>query len=188
MSDSGGITDVAGDPEAAQARIQQWAQGFAAKAERYHAVREQTEQLRLHAASSDGSVRVTVRADGTVADLRFTEKIRSMPLTDLSELILATMRSAQSGIADRVGEVMAEQVGDDDQQTRAVVLDNLRERFPEQDDETAEAGADPLDIPDEGDRPVRDTAAPTASPARPRRRPRHDDDDDDFDANPLRDD
>lgn len=193
--DSGGIAGFARDPEAVEQRIQQWAQGFEAKAERYRAAQEHTEQLRLSAASSDGSVRVTVRADGTVSDLQFTEKVRSMPLPDLSAQILATMRSAQSGIAERVGEVMQEQLGDEDQQTRSVMLGNLRDRFPEQEDEVAEPEADAWDIPDEAEPPAQGSAPqpgtatpgpatppPPVPPAQPRRQqPRRDDDDDDFD-------
>ncbi|CAM3703609.1 YbaB/EbfC family nucleoid-associated protein [Kibdelosporangium persicum] len=199
--DTGGIAGLARDPEAVQRSIQQWAAGFEAKAQRYRAAQEQTEQLRLSAASSDGSVRVTVRADGTVSDLQFTEKIRSMPLADLSAQVLATMRKAQSGIADKVGEVMTEQLGDEDQQTRSVMLGNLRDRFPELEDQAEDpADADKWDLTDEDEPPVEDSAstppappAPAAPPvpppsptqppsAPPRRRPpARDEDDDDFD-------
>jgi hypothetical protein len=148
--------------------------------------------LRLSAASPDGSVRVTVRADGTVSELQFTEKVRTLPLNALSEQILSTMRRAQSGIADKVSEVMTEQLGDEDQQTRTVTLDGLRSRFPEQDLLPEEPGNDTWDLPDEG--PSSSAAAPPAPPAPPppvappappapprRRPPARDDEDDDFD-------
>lgn len=147
QADTGGIAGFVRDPEAVQLRIQQWAQGFEAKAERYRAAQERTEQLRLSAASPDGSVRVTVRADGTVSELQFTEKVRTLPLNALSEQILATMRRAQSGIADKVSEVMTEQLGDEDQQTRAEMLGNLRTRFPRQDDEPEEEETPPTPPP-----------------------------------------
>jgi DNA-binding protein YbaB len=184
--DTGGIAGFVRDPEAVQLRIQQWAQGFEEKAERYRAAQAQTEQLRLSAVSSDGSVRVTVRADGTVSDLQLTEKTRTMPLSALSEQILATMRRAQSGIADKVSEVMTEQLGDEDQQTRAVTLGVLRDRFPEQ-DPLAEPIDDTWDVPDEGapssaaQPPVPPPAPPAPPAAPPRRRPARDDEDDDFD-------
>lgn len=129
-----GIAGFSRDPDDVERRVQQWAEGFASKAERYKAAQERTEQIRLTATSPHG-VRVTVNADGTVTALEFTEKVRSMPLPELSAQILATMRSAQSGIAGRVGEVMTEHLGDEDGQTRAMMLGNLRERFPEQPDE-----------------------------------------------------
>jgi DNA-binding protein YbaB len=197
QSDLSGIAEVARDPEAVKARVEQWAQGFAAKAERYQAARAATEQVRLSASSSDGSVKVTVRADGTVTDLQFTEKVRAMPLPEISAQILATMRKAQSGIADRVGEVVAAQLGDEDQQTRAVMLGELRDRFPELEDEVQadEPESEKWDYPDT-DGPAAQAPAPPPPPpapptqqtppappkAQPPRRPQAEDGvDDDFD-------
>jgi DNA-binding protein YbaB len=131
MTSASGLGDFIRDPDEAQQRIDQWAQGFAAKAERYQAAQAQTEQIRLTATSSDGAVKVTVGADGGVTDLEFSNKARSFPLPELSAQILATMRRAQADIANRVATVMAEQLGDEDLQTRSLVLDNLRSRFPE---------------------------------------------------------
>jgi DNA-binding protein YbaB len=195
--DNGGIAGFARDPEAVERRIQAWAQGFEAKAERYQAAQAKTEQLRLTAASADGAVRVTVLADGTVTDIQFSERIRTMPLADLSAQIMATMKRAQGDIAGRVGEVMAEQLGDEDLQTREFTLANLRSRFPEMPDEAPGPDADEWDFPDETDAeppaappapppppssppPPPPPAPPTARPQRPRPRP-GDDDDDDFD-------
>jgi DNA-binding protein YbaB len=195
------------DPDEAQRQMEQWAQGFAEKAQRYESVRQQTEQIRLTAASSDGRVRVTVRADGSVTDLELTDKVRSMPPSELSTQILATMRKAQADIAGRVGNVMAEQLGDEDLQTRAMMLDNLRERFPEQEEEPESQPEDSgkWDAPDEdeapgqtGSGPEKPASAPEQTsppPATPPRRPqgrrRADDgfDEDDFgdDFDPLRD-
>ncbi|MCI2415795.1 YbaB/EbfC family nucleoid-associated protein [Saccharopolyspora sp. K220] len=188
------------DPDEAQRRIEQWAQGFAEKAQRYQAVQQQTEQLRLTATSPDGRVKVTVRADGSVSDLEFTEKIRSMPLQELSAQILSTMQQAQANIATRVGDVLAEQLGDEDLQTRSVVLDNLRERFPEPPEESEpEPGSGKWDFAADDETPEQPTPpAPTPPPAAPptapgpqqRRRPGGDGfDDDDFpdDFDPLRD-
>jgi DNA-binding protein YbaB len=201
----GGFASVGSDPDEAQRRIEQWAQGFADKAQRYQAMREQTEQIRLTAASQDGRIRVTVRADGSVTDLELTDKIRSMPPAELSAQILATMRKAQADIATRVGETMAEHLGDEDLQTRSVMLDNLRERFPEQVDEpepepTASAKWDlPDETPEQDDSgpgkpgPIGEKAGP--SPARPAadseppaRKPQRRDGDDGFDENDFDDD
>ena len=205
---SSSLSGFSRDPAEIENRIDQWAQGFAAKAERYRAAQEKTEQVRLTATSRDGSVQVTVRADGSVADLVFTEKIRSLPLPELSAQILATMRSAQGDIAKRVGEVMTEELGDEDVQTRTAMLDNLRQRFPEPPEEHQEQVPDKWDYGDEEatakPRPVAPPASPTAAqspttqppttrppttrpaaPERPRSRPYDDDVDEDFD--PLRD-
>ncbi|GAB2686450.1 hypothetical protein GCM10027271_56440 [Saccharopolyspora gloriosae] len=199
MSGPGGFAALGSDPDEAERRIEQWAQGFAEKAQRYQAVREQTEQIRLTATGPDGRVKVTVRADGSVTDVQFTEKIRSMPLQELSAQIMDTMRKAQSDIAAKVGEVMTEQLGDEDQQTRSMMLDNLRERFPEEPDEPEpdqpDSGkwAPPEDDEQSKPPPAAPPAPPNATPPPaskkpPRRRP-VDDDDGDFgpDFDPLRD-
>ncbi|CAM02210.1 YbaB/EbfC DNA-binding family protein [Saccharopolyspora erythraea NRRL 2338] len=162
----GGFAAIGADPEEAQRRIQEWAQGFAQKAERYQAVQEQTERLRLTAASPDGRIKVTVRADGSVTDLEFTDKVRSMAPSELAAQILATMHRAQADIASRVGETMAAQLGDEDMQTRSMMLDNLRERFPEQPEEPEQETTSKWDAP-EDDAPKPPPPAPPAGPSGP---------------------
>jgi DNA-binding protein YbaB len=132
------FSGISRDPDEAMAGIDRWAQGFADKAQRYQAAQRETEQLRLTASSANGVVRVTVGADGNVTGLELGDKVRTMPPADLAAQILDTMRRAQSGIADRVSDVMTEQLGDEDQETRAEMLGTLRTRFPQQDDEVEE--------------------------------------------------
>ena len=187
----GGFAAIGADPDEAEQRIQQWAQGFAEKAQRYQQVREQTEQLRMTAASEDGRIRVTVRADGSVTDLQFTDKVRTMAPAELSAQILATMHRAQADIAGRVGDTMAAHLGDEDQQTRSMMLDNLRERFPEEPEEPEPAAETPSkwELPNEEVAPPQPPAPPAAPPAPPAappqsRRPRFDDGDDDGDFGP----
>jgi DNA-binding protein YbaB len=186
------------DPDEIEQQINQWAQGFAAKAERYKAAQEQVEQIRSTATSQDGGVRVTVRADGSVSDLEFTERIRSLPLRELSAQILATMRRAQSTVVTSVDQTMTEQLGDEDLETRTAMLDDLRSRFPEPEDEEqsdeAEAVSDKWDYDKEEPPPPAAPPTPPAPPAAPKpppaspRRPRSGPDDDfDPDFDPLRD-
>ncbi|WAL69283.1 YbaB/EbfC family nucleoid-associated protein [Amycolatopsis cynarae] len=140
---AGGLDGLMRDPEQAAASIDAWAEGLAAKADRYRAAQERTEEIRLSSANSDGSVRVTVRADGSITDLVLTGRARSMPLDELSAQILTTMRRAQARIADRVGEVLTEEIGDEDPQTHAMMVDNLRVRFPDlETDEEPDEGED----------------------------------------------
>lgn len=159
------------DAEQAADSLDAWAQGFAEKAERYRAAQQRTEEIRLSATNRDGSVRVTVRvtvrADGSVTDLNLSGRARSMPLDELSAQILNTMHRAQAGIAEEVAEVMAEEVGDEDPETRALLVDNLRDRFPDPDEDEEEG---------EGDEPVAET--PQAPPRRPRPGAAEDDDED----------
>jgi DNA-binding protein YbaB len=163
-SPNNGLGDLMRDPEETIRRMDDWAAGFAAKAERYQAAQEQTERLRLTASSGDGAVSVTVGADGTVTDLTFSNKIKSFPLDELSRTILTTMRRAQAGIAERVAGVMTEQLGDEDPETRTLLLDNLRGRFPDPDEpEDAPPAAEPPPSPTP---PAGAAGAPPASPPR----------------------
>ncbi|MFD8497582.1 YbaB/EbfC family nucleoid-associated protein [Amycolatopsis sp. NPDC059657] len=156
MTTANGLGEFMRDPDEAQRKMDEWAQGFADKAARYRAAQERTEQIRLTAANSDGAVRVTVGADGAVRDLEFTHKAKSYALDELSRQILTTMRRAQADIANRVAEVMTEQLGDEDQQTRSLMLDNLRSRFPEPEPDVPPAAA-----------PAPPPAPPAAPPAPP---------------------
>jgi len=162
MTSVGGLGDFIRDPDEAQRRMDEWAQGFAKKAERYQAAQEQTEQIRLTATSGDGAVKVTVGADGGVTDLVFSNKARSFPLPELSATILSTMHRAQADIANRVATVMAENLGDEDVETRSLMLDSLRSRFPEPVEDPA-APPPPAPIPP----PAAGPPTPGAPPRRP---------------------
>ncbi|WP_329062593.1 YbaB/EbfC family nucleoid-associated protein [Amycolatopsis sp. NBC_01480] len=172
-SAGGGLGDLMRDPDEAIRRMDEWAAGFARKAERYAAAQEETERLRLTASSPDGTVRVTVGADGVVSDLVFSSKTRTMPPEELSRMVLETMRRAQAGITERVAEVMTENLGEEDQETRGVLLDSLRGRFPDPDEPEdgppePDNGPDPEPVPPSpsaGGAPV-PPAAPTSPPAR----------------------
>jgi len=158
MTSAGGLGDLIRDPDDAIRRMDEWAAGFARKAERYAAAQEETQQLRLTASSPDGTVKVTVGADGVVSDLVFSSRTRTVPPEELARMVLDTMRRAQSGISERVAEVMGRQLGDEDPDTRAVMLDSLRDRFPDPDPEAA----DKQDAPED---PPEPPPAPPAPPA-----------------------
>ncbi|RSM83392.1 hypothetical protein DL991_02930 [Amycolatopsis sp. WAC 01375] len=131
------------DPDEAQRKMDRWAAGLEEKAQRYAAAQERTEQLRLTAASSDGAVKITVGADGGVTEIEFGNKARTYPLEELSRQILQTMHQAQAGIAGQVAEVMQESLGDEDQETRALMIGTLRSRFPEIEEEEPPAPPTP---------------------------------------------
>lgn len=173
MTSANGLGDLMRDPDETIRRMDEWAAGFAAKAERYQAAQAQTEQLRLTATSSDGAVSVTVGADGTVTDLVFTNKVRSFPLEELSRQILGTMRRAQAGIADRVSEVMTQQLGDEDRETRSAMLDSLRGRFPDPEEPgDTPAPPPPPPVPPSPAGGAAVPPAPSAPPASPPPGPR----------------
>ncbi|TDD43603.1 YbaB/EbfC family nucleoid-associated protein [Saccharopolyspora elongata] len=191
----GGFAAIGADPDEAERRIQEWAKGFEEKAQRYQAMQAETEQLRLTATSDGGHIKVTVRADGSVTDLEFTDKVRSLPPSELASQILSTMHRAQSDIANKVGATMSAHLGDEDLETRTMMLDNLRERFPEE----PEDESDEPEVSSKWDAPADEEAAPpppppappaaSNPPAAPKKRPNFEDDDDEFgpDFDPLRD-
>jgi hypothetical protein len=133
------VSAMNGSPDEAKARLDQWAAGLSAKAAKYESVARQTDALRLSASSVSNFVKVTVRADGSVTDLEFGPKARTVPMPELATLILDTMHRAQAGIAGRVGDVLAAELGDDDPETRELMLAELRGRFPDPDDDEAPA-------------------------------------------------
>jgi DNA-binding protein YbaB len=137
-----GLGGLMRDPDEAAARMREWAQGIARKAERYEAFGQRTKEIRLSAEGAGGAVRVTIGADGAVTDLVLTERVRAIAPDELAAQILAAMRRAQAGLADRVAAVAAEEVGAEDPHTAALLVDTLRARFPDPeqvDDETDEA-------------------------------------------------
>ncbi|MEU0535719.1 YbaB/EbfC family nucleoid-associated protein [Amycolatopsis tolypomycina] len=136
-----GVMAMNGSPDEAKARLDQWAEGLSAKAAKYESVARQTGDLRLSATSVSNFVKVTVRADGSVTDLEFGPQARTVSMPELATLILDTMRRAQAGIAGRVGDVLAAELGDEDPQTRELMLADLRGRFPEPDEDAVEDSA-----------------------------------------------
>lgn len=127
-----GLNEPVRDPDEALERITSWAAGLSEKAERYSAAREDIERMRLSSTSADGTVKATVGSDGVLTDLEFGSRTRSIPPEELARLVLSTMRSAQSRITQQMGDVMSEHLGDEDPESRAVLLDAFGNRFPEQ--------------------------------------------------------
>jgi DNA-binding protein YbaB len=111
-------------------RLSQWAQGFAEKAEQFHAMRAQVEQVQVSESSRDGAVRVTVDSSGALTDLAFTGKIRDLAPPELAAQVLACLRRAQQQLAQRVQEAMQSTVGDEQRLVESVVS-GYRERFGE---------------------------------------------------------
>ncbi|MEV8614384.1 YbaB/EbfC family nucleoid-associated protein [Amycolatopsis sp. NPDC051373] len=167
MTSAGGLGDLIRDPDEAIRRMDEWAAGFARKAERYAAAQQETERLRLTASSPDGTVKVTVGADGVVSDLVFGSKTRTMPQEELARMVLDTMRRAQSGITQRVAEVMTENLGDEDQDTRSALLGSLRSRFPDLDEPEGGSGAPEPPAPTPPPVPPAPSAGGAATPPPP---------------------
>jgi DNA-binding protein YbaB len=111
-------------------RLDAWVAEAKAKAQRYQAMREQAQQVSVTESSKDGLVTVTVDSGGNVTDLRITDRVRELSGAQVAASVLAAMRKAQSRLPERLGDVMATTIGDD-QATVQTIVGNYRSRFPE---------------------------------------------------------
>ncbi len=134
-------------------------------------VRAGMDRVAVTERSEDGQVAVTVDARGNVTDLRIAPGGRQGP--ELAQLVMATMRRAQSGLGDAIQHTVPAEVGTTmmteltDQYRRAYPAPPPEKRGPRQ---TLRLGAEP-----------------DAAPARPaRRRPAPGDDPDYADRGLLR--
>lgn len=165
-----------GDGFRTEQELRRWAAGVEAKAQRYQSMQAEVAGISVTESSRDDAVRVTVDATGAVTDLVISDKGRQLPGAELSALVLATMRRAQSRITERVAEVMTRTVGDDPQ-TVAAVVDSYQRRFPEPEPESERPSGSAVEEMRLGDVPEDDPAPPRHR--RPRR-PQDEDDEDDW--------
>ena len=112
------------------AQIDQWSAAAREKAERYQAMQARAGQVSVTESSQDGLVTVTVDSAGNVSDLRITDRVKELSGAQISATVLLTLRRAQARLPEKLAEVMAETIGDD-QQTMDVIVGNYRAKFPE---------------------------------------------------------
>lgn len=162
-----------GDGYQTEQEMRRWAAAVEEKAQRYQEMQAEVARVSVTESSRDDVVRVTVDATGAVTDLVISDKHRDLAGTELSTMVLTTMRRAQSRITDHVAEVMTRTVGDD-QQTVTTVVDSYRQRFPEPEPEAERPTGSVVEEMQLGDVPE-DDRPPTR---RSRPRPPQDDDED----------
>jgi len=66
----------AGDPVDVERGLDEWVAGFERNAARYRDLAHRVEEVRLSATSPSGVVTVTVDANGTLIDARFSDRVR----------------------------------------------------------------------------------------------------------------
>lgn len=176
-----------GDAKSVNAQLDKMVAATRAKAERYRAIAEQTQALNVTDTSRDGLVTVTVDANGTVTDLKLTDRVRELSGQQVAAAVLDTIRRANAKIPGRIAELMQANAGDDTATVQAVVA-NYQARFPEPPPEPTGPGVtdemrlgqseDSGSAPSGWPQPPR-SAPPAPQPAhRPRPRPAPDEDDD----------
>ena len=101
-------------------------------------LRARAETVSVTETSKDGGISVTVNSGGVLTDLVITDDAAQAPGARIAEQVLATMRRAQSRIADRMDEVLRETAADDPD-LRERVLGVYHQRFPEPEPDKAAA-------------------------------------------------
>lgn len=90
-------------------------------------LQNQAERVSVTETSQDGWITVTVNSGGVPTDLHITDQAGAQPGARIAAQVMATMRKAQSRIADRMADVMRA----DDPELRDQVLSVYHDRFPD---------------------------------------------------------
>jgi hypothetical protein len=115
--------------------VRSWSAQVSGRAGATAALADRVAQLSASAVGADRAIRVTVGSSGAVTGLELDDRVQRMTGAELAAEILAVMRRAQAGLADRVAEAVDETVGSDTETGRAV-LDSFSQRFPAEPDES----------------------------------------------------
>ena len=149
-----------------------WERDAKAKAARYQRMQQEVEGISITGSAANGAVRVTVGANGIPTGVAMTDGVRKLSPDEIAAAVLTAMQQAQSRYPERIREIVAETVGDDE--TSRHVVAAAEENFP------PPPGEEPP--PEAPGRQLRiETEADEQPPPPPRPRPkRPDDGDDDF--------
>ncbi len=115
-----GFPDLS-DPDAAERWVDDWQAGIVERAARASALSRQVSGLSVTAWGGEGLVEVTVGPSGVMTGLKLDERVREHPASWIAEQVLATLRTAQERLADRVRQAVVDTVGADSQTGQAVL-------------------------------------------------------------------
>ncbi|MEU0882672.1 YbaB/EbfC family nucleoid-associated protein [Lentzea sp. NPDC005914] len=118
-----------GDPAQVERGVDEWVEGLRQRADRLQRLKTQVDRIQVTETSPNGAVTVTVDATGKPIDVRFGDRVGSVPPRELGPLVMGCIRTAQSRIAQQVREATTAAVGDDLPETRQMVVDSYREKF-----------------------------------------------------------
>ncbi|QFZ21300.1 YbaB/EbfC family nucleoid-associated protein [Saccharothrix syringae] len=108
--------------------IDRWEQEAEQKAARYQEMSREVQQISITASAADGAVTVTVGANGIPSAVTMTDGVRKLAPDRIAAAVMEAMTRAQSRYPERLAEVMAATVGEN--QTTRYLLDQAREHFP----------------------------------------------------------
>ncbi|TCO56009.1 YbaB/EbfC family nucleoid-associated protein [Actinocrispum wychmicini] len=137
-------------PEDVDRLVGEWSTRVTERARRFQIAQESVATLSVTESAANGAIRVTVGPSGIPTDIWLSDDTGRMRPAEVARQLMACMRRAQAGLADRVGAVMAETVGDS--ADAAAVVDAYHQRFPQDDP------APPSEAPTRLPQPVRTPA------------------------------
>lgn len=114
-----------------------WTRQVAENSARYARLAEHLARLSITEASGDGTVKVTVSANGLLTDITLRERWHPTPLPAIAEEIMDCVRRAQARIPELLRQAMSDIVGDEEPGT-GMLLDEAARRFPEPEDTAVE--------------------------------------------------
>jgi len=114
--------------------IDDWERNAIEKAARFKEMAEQVEQVSITESVAGGAVRVTVGHNGLPMDIAMTDGVRGMEPDEIAFNVMAAIRKAQSRYPERLAEILADTVGEDDPAARHI-LAKAEESFPAPPDE-----------------------------------------------------
>ncbi|MEU3621309.1 hypothetical protein BS329_08100 [Amycolatopsis coloradensis] len=119
-----------GDPVEIERGLDDWVAGFERNAARYQELRHRVDDVRVSASSPSGVVTVTVDANGSVVDAKFTERVQQTSPQELGVQLMGAINHAKAGIAGRVREVTDDTLGADAGSSADRIVHYYEERFP----------------------------------------------------------
>ncbi|WP_344416802.1 YbaB/EbfC family nucleoid-associated protein [Amycolatopsis minnesotensis] len=120
--------------------VDDWERDAVAKSQRYAEMQERVEQISITGSVAGGAVSVTVGPNGLPTDVGMTDAVLRMRPDEIAANVLRAMRKAQSQYPDRMREIVAGTVGDDDASRHIVAT--AEENFPPAPEEDEEPAAE----------------------------------------------
>jgi DNA-binding protein YbaB len=154
--------------------VDDWERDASQKAQRYQQMQEQVGQISITESVAGGAVSVTVGSNGIPTGVAMTDAVRKMSPDQIASSVLRAMQKAQSKYPERIQEIVAETVGEDD--TSRHIVAAAVENFPPPPEAEPESAAPGRQLRIETE--AEEEESPPRRPTPPRRPPSGSDDDD----------
>jgi DNA-binding protein YbaB len=115
--------------DAAEEWVRSWSDAVSERAAAARELADRVARLTVDATDPDRLITTTVNGSGGLVGLRLEPGAARLAMDDLADLILRTMRRAQSRLAEQVADIAAQTVGADSESARAVV-GSFEQRYP----------------------------------------------------------